>query len=315
MLSCKLLGATTLFVVTLSTAHAAAINLTGYFCPTCPSAPFPNALVANIHGSYTSVIFAFAGWDDAGTILNQWDDPSKNFTLTKGLVETLRGQGRTVLLSLGGGAGGVLPGPPSSGWVPSMVSGLLSLAADLHLDGFDFDIENFGGDAVAGMRALRDVAAGLRAAPGGASLRLTCAPQMTDVFPDYPSWTPGFNRYAPLLEARALPLLDAVMPQMYNSWSAVETLAYAKTYAGELEKGFVVSGAGPTPLNITVPAEKLWLGFPASRSAAGSGFINPPDVAAAVRAWAANGLHIGGLMTWSIGWDQQNGWLFAKAVA
>ena len=176
---------------------------------------------------------------------------------------------------------------------------------------------------------------------------------MTDVFPDYPSFTPGFNRYAPLLEAGTLPLLDAVMPQMYNSWAQVETLAYAQTYAGELVKGFAVAGAGPAPLNVTIPPEKLWLGFPASRAAAGSGFISPPDVAAAVKAWAVAGLRIAGLMTWSIGegralaaapaapapaahltpppppfpplrssnrddatgWDQQTGWLFAAACA
>ena len=299
----------------LASASGGSIRLTGYLCPSCPSAPDPTGLVKSIHPSYTTVVFAFAGWDASGALLNQWDDPSKNFTLTAATVQALKAEGRTVLLSLGGGAGGVLPGPPASGWAPAMVRNLQALAASLALDGFDLDIENFAGDAAAGMEALRSVVAGLRAAPGGAALRITCAPQMTDVYPDYPSWTAGFNRYAPLLEAGSLALIDAVMPQMYNSWSAVETLGYAKTYAGELQKGFSVNGPWPSPLNVTIPPEKLWLGFPASRAAAGSGFINPADVAAAVKGWAAGGLRIAGRMTWSVGWDQQNGWLMAYAVA
>jgi chitinase len=340
------------FALLLPLSRAAAIPLTGYLCASCPSAPAPNSLVANIHASYGTVIFAFAGWDDSGNVVNQWDEPTKNFTLTRATVAALQAQGRAVLLSLGGGAGNVLPGPPAAGWAAALARNLLGVSVALGLDGFDLDVENFGGSALEGMAGLRAVVAGLRAAPGGGKLRLTCAPQMTDVFPDYPSFTPGFNRYAPLLEAGTLPLLDAVMPQMYNSWAQVETLAYAETYAGELVKGFAVAGAGPAPLNVTIPPEKLWLGFPASRAAAGSGFISPPDVAAAVKAWAAAGLRIAGLMTWSIGegralaaapaapapaahlttppplpplrssnrddatgWDQQNGWLFAAACA
>lgn len=294
---------------------ATSINLTGYLCPSCPSAPNPNSLIQSIHASYNTVVFAFAGWDSNGNIQNQWDDPSKNFTLTRAVVAQLQAQGRAVLLSLGGGAGSVLPGPPGAGWAATLQANLMGLVASFGLDGFDLDIENFSGDAAQGMAALRAVVAGVRAAPGGAALRITCAPQMTDVFPDYPSFTPGFNRYAPLLEVGGLPLLDAVMPQMYNSWAQVETLSYAKTYALELEKGFSVSGAGPAPLNVTIPPEKLWLGFPASRAAAGSGFIDPTQVVSAVKAWAAGGLRVAGLMTWSIGWDQQSGWVFANAVA
>ena len=293
---------------------SAPLNLTGYFCADCPSNPAPGALISAIHPSYTTVILAFAGWDAAGNLVNQYDSPSKNFALTRAMVAALQAEGRTVLLSLGGGAANALPGPPPAGWVGTMVAGLSALVRALGLDGLDLDIENFLGDPLAGMAGLKAVVAGLRAAPGGAALRITCAPQMTDVYPDWAQWSAGFNRYAPLVEAGSLGLLDAVMPQMYNTWSAVETLAYAKTYAGEVEAGFTVTGAGPAPLNVTIPAAKLHLGFPASRSAAGSGFIDPAAVAAAVRSWAAGGLQIGGLMTWCIGWDMQNGWAFAKAV-
>lgn len=44
-------------------------------------------------------------------------------------------------------------------------------------------------------------------------------------------------------------------------------------------------------------------------------YIDPVSVVSMVRALAANGTAISGLMTWSIGWDQQNKWDFADAVA
>ena len=280
---------------------AGAIALCGYLCASCPSAPSPSTLVTSIHPAYTRVVFAFAGWDATGTVLNQWDDVSKNFTLTRGIVASLQSQGRSVLISLGGGAGAPLPGPAPAGFVTNVVTGLSSLVTSLGLDGVDFDIENFEGDPVAGMAAVREIVLGLRVAAAPRALLITCAPQMTDVFPDYTQETAGFNRYAPLVEERFLGNIDAVMPQMYNSWASVETIAYAVTYTKEVEAGFTVTaGAGPTPLNITIPPTKLWLGYPSSSSAAGSGFLPPTEVVAMVRGLAASGTPVAGLMTWSI---------------
>lgn len=300
--------------IRVADAATARIALSGYLCATCPSTPHPVATVAALPAAFTRVIFAFAGWDAHGNILNQWD--GQGLTLTRAVVSSLQAQGRTVLISLGGGAGAPLVGPPPPGFAAAVVRGLAALVTSTGLDGVDLDIENFQGDAVSAMLAVRDIVTGLRAAVHPTPLLVTCAPQMTDVYPDYTQETAGFNRFAPLLGADFLPQIDAIQPQMYNSWSGVESIAYARTYVSELVAGFVVvSGAGPSPVNITIPAAKLWLGYPASRSAAGSGFIDPQAVVAMVRSLAANGTAIGGLMTWDIGWDEQNKWEFANAVA
>ena len=295
-----------LLFAALLAAHALSpLPLFGYLCADCPSAPNPAALVAGLHASYTRVIFAFAGWDAAGHLLNQYDAPDKNFTLTRGVVAALQAQNRSVFLSLGGGAANTLtPALP----VAVLAGELSALVGALGLDGVDLDLENFEGDPAACMGAARALLAALRAARP--ALLLSAAPQMTDVFPDYLQVTAGFNRYAPLLAGAGEALFDAVMPQMYNSWGAVETLAYTAYYAAALERGFVVAPS----YSVRVPAAALVLGFPASRSAAGSGWQSPAGVVALARALAANATPVRGLMVWSCGWDAQNNWEFAEAV-
>ena len=303
------------FLALSLTALAAPIPLIGYFCASCPSTPDPNGLLLSLHPAYTTVIFAFVGWDASGTLQNQYDDSSKNFTLTASVVSALHAQGRKVLISAGGGAGNILNGPPPDGFVATFASGLADLVSTLGLDGVDFDLENFSGDPVKAMGdgGIRDVIRALRTATH-TSLLITLAPQMTDVFPDYPQITAGFNRFVPLIDTSFISEIDLVMPQMYNSWSAVETIAYAETYTYELKNGFIATAPGDT-FNVTLPMSKVALGYPASRSGAGSGFINPTDVVSMVRTLAENQTQIAGLMTWDIGWDHQNNWEFANAVA
>ena len=68
---------------------------------------------------------------------------------------------------------------------------------------------------MAAISAVGDAIATIRSAHPG--LRVTCAPQMTDVFPDLLSITAGFNRYVPILDAAHASLFDVVMPQMCAS--------------------------------------------------------------------------------------------------
>lgn len=302
----------------LLAASAGAMPLVGYLCPSCPSAPDPAALVREIHPAYSHVVLAFAGWDATGAIQNQWDAPDKGFTVNASVVSALQARGLRVLLSLGGGAGNVLPGPPADpdAFVANMARGLLALVHGWGLDGVDFDLENFSGDAVQGMAAVARVIEALHA--NSSALLITGAPQMTDVYPGWPGISAGFNRYAPLLGNGFLQRHFAfVMPQMYNSWAAVETAAYAQQYAAQLLAGYSIpASAGNPAYNVTVPGTKLLLGYPASPSGASSGFLPPATVVGVVQALAANAsTAIAGLMTWSIGWDQQAGWEFAKAVA
>ena len=268
----------------------------------------PTSLVQNLHPAYTHVIFAFIGWDTNGELVNQWDAEDKSFILSKTIVAGLQQRSIKVLMSLGGGAGNILSADAPSTFASTMLSALLGLHRELGFDGLDFDLENFtGADPIADMAPILAVIAGLKVALPGPLI--TCAPQMTDVYPDWPSVSAGFNRYASLLAAPSA--VDLVMPQMYNTWAAVETADYAAAYSAKLLAGFVVADE----YNVTVPAGKLVLGFPASASAAGSGFLPPAAVVALVRQLRAGGAAVAGLMTWDCGWDEQAGWQFAKAVA
>ena len=296
-------------VLLVGISSAAPLPLYGYLCPTCPSTPSPSQTLAALPAVYTHLAIAFAGWNATGSILNQWDAPDKNFVVNASVIAALQARGVKVFLSAGGGAGNTLPGagaPP--GFAANMLAGLSSLVAAWGLDGVDFDLENWPStvpDVVAACALVRAVIAGLRAAHP--ALLISAPPQMTDVYPDYPSITAGFNRYVPLLDGSMPALFDMFMPQMYNTWSAVETLAYAQVYANELAAGFAM--ASPPS---RVPAIAPMLGYPASRSAAGSGFLSPPSVVAMARGLGKN---CSGLMTWDAGADEQAGWQFANAVA
>lgn len=284
------------------------INLTGYVCPTCPSTPDPGRLLSLLPQSYTTVLFAFAGWDNSGSILNQWDAPDRGFYLNSSVVASLQSRGFAVGISVGGGAGNVLPSPLPQGFAATMQSGLSSLINALNITVVDFDLENWPGEVQsisAAAAAIRTVVAGLRAAHQG--LLISGAPQMTDLYCDYPSITAGFNRYAELVGA-----LDVVMPQMYNTWGAVETIAYAELYAAGLIEGCEIA---PVNVNVSVTPRNLMLGYPASRNGASSGFIDPSAVVAMYRSLQEQGVVLNGLMTWDCGWDEQDGFAFAHAVA
>lgn len=164
------------------------------------------------------------------------------------------------------------------------------------------------------MAPIQSIISGLKAAHP--SLLVSLAPQMTDLFPDYPQVAGSWNRYAPLVNNSFLAgHIDFVWPQMYNTWGGVETIAYAKTYAGEIAAGFTLTGTGGATYAVNLPMKGFFLGYPASPSGAGSGFIDPAAVVAMVHALQANNTNLGGLMDWDLGWDQKSGWAFADAVA
>merc|ERR1719273_445581 len=124
--------------------HSAnAYILSGYLCPTCPSAPDPNTLIANINKYYTHVNIAFVIWNSDGTIVNQFDDPSKSFTLTKDMVSNLQSKGVLVFISIGGGAGSTLQCEENNNaeFINNFIDGLLEMTKTYGFDGVDFDIE------------------------------------------------------------------------------------------------------------------------------------------------------------------------------
>eukprot|EP01059_Diplonema_ambulator_P030779 TRINITY_DN5402_c0_g1_i1.p1 TRINITY_DN5402_c0_g1~~TRINITY_DN5402_c0_g1_i1.p1 ORF type:complete len:323 (+),score=47.42 TRINITY_DN5402_c0_g1_i1:50-970(+) len=303
----KTLRAAVIAVCMATSVQCANMTLSGYICPTCPSADDPAALLKSLPKVYNIVNVAFVGWNDNGSIVNQFDDPTKGFALTKEMVTALQSEGRMVLVSIGGGAGGIITGTEPAGFAENMASGLLQYCDQYGFDGVDFDIEHRSGDLMKCADVINSVLKLLKQKKP--TIKISFAPQMVNLDPSVAIISPGFNELAPVI-GPSLGLIDWIQPQMYNSWSQVETLDYAKNYTAMLLQGYAIPSA-----NVTVPPippQKLALGYPASPSGAGSGYLPPCDVAAMVR-----DMHppILGLMTWDIGWDQKSGWKFADCVA
>ena len=68
------------------------------------------------------------------------------------------------------------------------------------------------------------------------------------------------------------------------------------------------------PIMLKSPPSQLLLGYPASGSGAGSGYIDPSQLKSMYQTLKSEGYTISGFMTWSIGWDEQNNWNFADTL-
>ena len=298
----KMLGVA-LGAALLSSASAKSLGLSGYICPTCPSAPHPDALLTSLPAAYTVVNIAFIGWDTNGTIINQFDSKPKNFTLTKAKVAALQKQGKQVLISAGGGAGGQIVASAPAGFADNMAKGMLEFVDRYGFDGVDFDMEHRAGDIKKCAAIVNSVLKQLKAAKP--DIKISFAPQCTNLDPSLTIVAAGWNALVPVI-GPSLDMIDRVQPQLYNGGG--ETLAFATSYTAGLLKGYTAGGVVVPPM----PPAKLWLGYPASPSGAGSGYIDPCKVVANVLAMP---VPVYGLMTWDIGWDQQASWHFANCVA
>ena len=293
-----------------ATADAGKFELVGYVCPSCPSAPDPAALLADVHEAYTTVNIAFVAWDEKGHVLDQINDPNKpNFNFTKGHVKVLKKvHGRKVMVSIGGGLSGLLNcGAPAS-FSTNLARGLHRIVDKYGFDGVDFDIEHRSGDYAQCASLLAPVLKSLHSS----KLRVSIAPQMVNVNPTTSTISAGQNELAPLV-GTTINCISSVMPQMYNTWAAVETIAYAEKYARLATKGWHVKD-GSKKFKVKIPVSKLFLGFPCSARGASSGYIAPHQLVTMVKSLRSSGLDIGGMMCWSIGWDRMANYAFAKAM-
>ena len=297
---------------TLTQLAASSIRLSGYLCPTCPSVTDPAELLHSLHSAYSVVNVAFAGFDASGRATNLFDTTAWN--LSKVDVAQLQSAGRTVMLSVGGGDGAVLScASPMPAFAAELSSSLLEMVKQYGFDGIDWDVEHRSGDFAQCGVILTTTMEMLRAAMP--SIKLSIAPQMTNIDPDVAAISAGFNELAPVISGRGLELLDFVQPQMYNTWGAVENTAYAQAYVAKLVAGFTTAGAAGASYATKVPPAKLLLGYPSTPKGAATGFIAATAVAAMIANMSSHGLSIGGVMVWSIGWDAQAGYPFATAMA
>ncbi len=219
-------------------------------------------------------------------------------------VQTLHGRGKKVILSIGGQNGNVDLSSASPN-IGNFVNETYSLLVQYGFDGIDIDLEN--GINVANLTtALQQLQQKV-----GSSFILTLAPQTLDVQPG--------GAYLQLIN-NIKSIITVVHTQYYNSGSM--NGCDGNVYS-EGNEDFVTAQA--CILLQTLRPDQVALGFPASPSAAGSGYVNPSVVNNALDCLARNTncgafkptttyAAIRGAMTYSINWDAANGYNFANTV-
>src|SRR5215467_8487459 len=266
----------------------------------------------DVSSNYDLIAVAFAGADPdaAGAVTFSVDSglssalggyTDANFTSD---IQTLHGQGRSVILSVGGADGTISIGDATS--AANFANSAFGLMQQFGFDGVDIDLE--AGINVQFLASALDQLSSK--APG---LIITLAPQTIDV----QSSPPG--AYLQLID-QIKGILTIVNTQYYNSGSM--NGCDGNLY-NEGNVDFMTAQA--CILLQHVRADQVGLGLPASSSAAGSGVQPPANMNAALDC-LAKGTSCGsfkptgtfpsirGAMTWSINWDASNGNAFSGTV-
>jgi chitinase len=270
--------------------------------------------LAQVPSSYDLVAVAFANADpsNAGGVTFSIDSDLASalggYTEAQfqADVAALHGHGRKVVVSVGGQNGTISVTDATS--ATNLADSVYGLMQTWGFDGVDIDLEN-GITPSAMASAIQQLAA--KAGPG---LIVTLAPQTIDM----QSTQGDYFQLALAIKD----ILTIVNMQYYNSGSM--NGADGNVYS-EGAVDFLTALAAIQLENGLRP-DQVGLGLPASSSAAGSGYVDPSVVNAALDC-LAEGTSCGkfvpsakyptvrGAMTWSVNWDASNGYAFGTAVS
>jgi len=259
-----------------------------------------NQLKQSIGLGYNVIIYAFYDVDANGG-LNQ--DPGSAPAPRKSDI----GGSFTYLISLFGGQNGAAPSltiNPDT-WATNMFNNFKNLRSKLDLDGTPNQVE-------CGLRTFFKLMH-----QGGFVVLM--APQTTAITPQVGVYSPGsWNSYVPLADTSVAQYVDIVAVQLYNN--AVPFNSPAQ-YASALTNGFKVSSCPcSASCQVKLSSKQISFGYPASNGAAPSGCPGLPGGCPYGNALTSlyNGNSAlgstGGVMTWSIEWDQAAGWPFVRAA-
>ena len=221
-------------------------------------------------------------------------------------IQALHGQGRKVIVSVGGQNGAISVSDATS--ASNFANSVYGMIQKYGFDGVDIDLEN-GIDPTNMGAALHQLASKV-----GSNLIVTLAPQTIDM----QSTQGGYFQLALNIKD----ILTIVNMQYYNSGSMLG--ADGKVYS-EGSVDFLTALAA-IQLQGGLRPDQVGLGLPATTSGAGSGYVSPSVVNDALDC-LANGSNCGsfkpsatyptirGAMDWSISWDAQGGYSFANTVS
>ncbi|MFH8434155.1 chitinase [Streptomyces sp. NPDC085942] len=220
-------------------------------------------------------------------------------------VKAKQAAGKNVIISIGGELGTVRVDNDAS--ATAFANSVYALMQDWGFNGVDIDLEN-GLNATYMTKALRQLSA--KAGPG---LVLTMAPQTIDM-----QSTSG-EYFKTALNVKDI--LTVVNMQYYNSGSMLG--CDGKVYSqGSVD---FLTALACIQLEGGLDPSQVGIGVPASTRGAGSGYVSPSVVNAALDC-LAKGVNCGsfkpsktypslrGAMTWSTNWDATAGFAWSKAV-
>lgn len=221
-------------------------------------------------------------------------------------VQTLKSQGKKVIISVGGETGRVTVNDAAS--AVAFADSVYALIQQYGFDGVDIDLEN-GLNPTYMAQALRSLRAQV-----GAGLIIAMAPQTIDM------QNPTTSYFKLALDIQDI--LTVVNTQFYNSGAMLgcdQRFAYSQGTVN-----FIVALAC-IQLEAGLRPDQVGLGLPAGPGAAGGGIVAPGVVNAALDC-LTRGTSCGsfrpprtypglrGAMTWSVNWDVTNGNSFAQTV-
>ncbi len=219
-------------------------------------------------------------------------------------IAAAHSRGQFVVLSVGGQNGNVtVSDAPSATNFAQSVSSLMS---QYGFDGVDIDLENginptYLASAITQLKQLQPNAL------------VTAAPQTVDV----QNSSDDYFQFASMIGAN----MTMMNTQYYNSGTMLG--CDGNVYAESTEN--FATALACTQLQGLAPSS-IGIGFPTSTGAAGSGYLAPSSVVAALQC-LANGSNCGsfhppstwpgirGVMGYSINWDASNGYNFANTVS
>uniref|UniRef100_A0A0E0CAM0 chitinase n=1 Tax=Oryza meridionalis TaxID=40149 RepID=A0A0E0CAM0_9ORYZ len=279
----------TVFVALLATCHAGGIAV--YWGQNDGEASLAETCAS---GNYEFVIIAFLpkfgkGQTPRMDLASHCDPTSGGCTGLSKDIRACQRRGVKVLLSIGGGDGSYGLSSPGDARQVAMYlwnnflggSSSSSPLGDAVLDGIDFDIElggaKFWDDLASVNRDLKSLGKS-----GGRRVVLSAAPQCP--FPD--EWDGG---------AINTGLFDAVWVQFYNN-PECQFSAGRGAFMDAWRKWE------------SVPAGRLFLGLPASKDAAGTGFVPAGELNSRVLPLIRGSPKYGGVMLWSKYYDDRTGY-------
>nr|WP_010131324.1 Ig-like domain-containing protein [Microbulbifer agarilyticus] len=256
--------------------------------------------------------------------------PPMDPDLFKQDVAELQAQGKIIVLSLGGAEGTITLNTDSD--EANFVASLTAIIDEWGFDGLDIDLES-GSNLVHGSqiqarlpRALRQIEQNM-----GGDMYLTMAPEHPYVHGGMVAYSGIWGAYIPLIDALR-DTLDLLHVQLYNNGGLMnpyESGAAAEgsvnmmvAHARMLIEGFeLADGSQFAPLR----DDQVAIGLPSGPSSANSGQAPTQNILDALDcltilqncgsimpAYAYP--DFGGVMTWSINWDQHDGYNFSGPV-